>query len=215
MTRAQFRYGVLFAIAVAITVFALVARDTRTGRTIDLLAAGAALVVAIETSGLRPRRVVGATVAVAVGGVALASVLGRPSPVLPYATTALLLVVTIGVISRGLIRLILQRGVDLTAVFGALTVYLLAGLSFAFLYGAVAMGSSTDFFAQGTDGTQSDRVYFSFTALTTTGFGDLTAATRAGHALTVLEMLMGQLYLVTVLALLIGNLRQRRPSPGA
>ena len=54
--------------------------------------------------------------------------------------------------------------------------------------------------------------YYSFTTLTTTGFGDLTPATPAGHALAVIEMLTGQLYLVTVIGLLIGNFaaRQRR-----
>ena len=56
-----------------------------------------------------------------------------------------------------------------------------------------------------TDGTQGDRVYFSFTVLTTTGFGDFSAATPAGHAVAVIEMLTGQLYLVTVIGLLIGS----------
>jgi hypothetical protein len=58
---------------------------------------------------------------------------------------------------------------------------------------------------------QSQRVYFSYTALTTTGFGDLTARTPPGRALAVLEMLIGQLYLVTVIAMLVGNLSRRDP----
>ena len=70
--------------------------------------------------------------------------------------------------------------------------------------------SSADPFASGTDGTQNARVYFSFTTLTTTGFGDYTAANRGGRALAVLEMLLGQLYLVTVIGLLVGNLRRQR-----
>jgi len=45
--------------------------------------------------------------------------------------------------------------------------------------------------------------------LTTTGFGDLTARTAPGRALAVLEMLIGQLYLVTVIATLVGNLSRR------
>ena len=54
---------------------------------------------------------------------------------------------------------------------------------------------------------QSRRTYFSFTDLTTTGFGDLTPAAAIGRLLAVLEMLLGQLYLVTVISLLVGNLR--------
>ena len=52
---------------------------------------------------------------------------------------------------------------------------------------------------------QSRRTYFSFTVLTTTGFGDLTPAAGIGRLLAVLEMLLGQLYLVTVISLLVGE----------
>jgi hypothetical protein len=53
-------------------------------------------------------------------------------------------------------------------------------------------------------------VYFSFTVPTTTGFGDFTAATSLGHALAVMEMLLGQIYLVTVIGILVGNLARRQ-----
>ena len=46
--------------------------------------------------------------------------------------------------------------------------------------------------------------------LTTTGFGDLTPAAGIGRLLAVLEMLLGQLYLVTVISLLVGNLGRGR-----
>jgi hypothetical protein len=52
-------------------------------------------------------------------------------------------------------------------------------------------------------------VYYSFTVLTTTGFGDLTAASAAGEALSVVEMLAGQIYLVTVIGVLVGSFRPR------
>lgn len=209
MTQARFRYGAVFTITVALTVFALSVGDTNIGRTLELLAAGAALTVAVETSGARPsvRRTAGWAIALAVITVVVGSLIGSPTPAIPLLSTAVLLALTVAVISGGLIRLIFDRGVDLTAVFGALSVYLLIGLAFGFLIGAIAVGISGDYFAQGTDGTQADRVYFSFTSLTTTGFGDFTARTRAGHALSVLEMLIGQLYLVTVIALLVSNLR--------
>jgi hypothetical protein len=46
------------------------------------------------------------------------------------------------------------------------------------------------------------------------GYGDLTAATNVGRVLAVSEALIGQLYLVTAVALLVGNIgrgRHRRP----
>jgi hypothetical protein len=133
-----------------------------------------------------------------------------PHPALTFAASTVLLALTAGVILAGLVRLVVERGVVLQAVFGALAVYMLVGLTFAFLIGTLATGESSPYFASGTDATQSARVYFSFTALTTTGFGDYTAATRGGRALVVLEMLVGQLYLVTVIATLVGNLRHQR-----
>ena len=58
--------------------------------------------------------------------------------------------------------------------------------------------------------TTAHNVYFSFTTLTTTGFGDLTARASLGHTLSNLEMLIGQIYLVTVVSIVVGNLRPRR-----
>jgi hypothetical protein len=83
-----------------------------------------------------------------------------------------------------------------------------AGAVLGFAVGAAATGFSGWYFTSGTDAAQSARVYNSITVLTTTGFGDLTAAARRGRALAVLEMLLGQLYLVTVIATLVGNLRR-------
>ena len=207
-----FRYAAVLLLTLAIAVFALIAQDSGPVRTIELFAAGATLLVAVLTSRApaATRRVagVGVGVVVLVGGVT-AAVVG-PHPAITFAGTSVLLAVTAGVILAGLVRLVVERGVVLQAVFGALAVYVLVGLTFSFVIGALATGESTPYFASGTDGTQNARVYFSFTALTTTGFGDYTAATRAGRALAVLEMLVGQLYLVTVIATLVGNLRHQR-----
>ena len=47
--------------------------------------------------------------------------------------------------------------------------------------------------------------------MATVGYGDYTVAGDLGRTLAVLEGLLGQLYLVTVVALLVGRLRSRRP----
>ena len=59
------------------------------------------------------------------------------------------------------------------------------------------------------DGTVSVRLYFSFVTLTTVGYGDDTAASNAGHTLAVTEALGGQVYLVTVVAVLVSRMRPR------
>jgi hypothetical protein len=114
------------------------------------------------------------------------------------------------VLTRGVVRLVRDRGVTLQAVAGALTSYLLIGLLFALVVRVIVGLSTHPYFEQVSNAavTQSQQIYFSFTTLTTTGYGDLTPTLNAGRALSVLEMLVGQIYLVTVIGLLIGNLRR-------
>ncbi|MCL2768523.1 MAG: ion channel [Solirubrobacterales bacterium] len=116
------------------------------------------------------------------------------------------------VLTRGVVRLIGEHGVTIQAVAGALTSYLLIGLLFALIVRFVVAAGSGHYFAQssGSHVTLSEEIYFSFTTLTTTGYGDLTPTTNVGRMLSVLEMLIGQIYLVTVIGLLIGNLRRAR-----
>ncbi len=76
---------------------------------------------------------------------------------------------------------------------------------FASLFSAVAALSDVPFFADGATPTLSSLQYFSFTTLTTVGYGDLAPATRLGRSLAITEALVGQIYLVTVVALLVGN----------
>ncbi len=208
------RYGAVLVLTLVLTTFALVAPEGEISRLVELAGAAATLFAAMLTAGARAdvRRaaLVAAVVTIVIGGGS--AIAGAPRGMLAFAATAAVHATTIAVIVGGLVRLVQERGVGVQAVFGALAVYLLVGLAFGFLIGAVATGFDGPYFAQGTDGNQSQRIYFSFTALTTTGFGDYTAATRAGRALAVLEMLVGQLYLVTVIATLVGNLGRSRRS---
>jgi Ion channel len=204
------RYGAVLLITLGLAVYALNAPETRAARVLELLASGAVLIVAVVTSRApaATRAVAGAVMMIAVLGSALVATVGHPEPTAALAVTAVLLAATAAVIVSGLARLVGERGVVVQVVLGALAVYVLVGLVFGFAIGAAASGFDRAYFASGTDATQSARVYYSFTTLTTTGFGDLTAATRGGRALAVLEMLLGQLYLVTVIATLVGNLRR-------
>jgi Ion channel len=116
------------------------------------------------------------------------------------------------VIVIGIVRHVRATGViTFRTMFGVLCVYLLIGNAFAFAYGIVSAADEGAFFAQIEGGDQSDFLYFSFVTLTTIGFGDLTAAADLGRALAVTEALVGQIYLVTVVALIVSNMT----GPGA
>jgi hypothetical protein len=101
--------------------------------------------------------------------------------------------------------------VNLQAVLGLLTVYLLLGLFFAylFMFAAALRGS---FFVQG-ETEPSSFVYYSYITLATVGYGDLTPLVGAPRALAVGEAITGQLYLVSVVALAVG--RFGRPRVGS
>ena len=94
-------------------------------------------------------------------------------------------------------------------VAGVLCFYLLVGLFFAYLYTAIQNLGGAPFFANGDAATSSRTVYFSFTTITTVGYGDFTARTNLGHTLAVTEALLGQIYLVTVVAAIVGHLVTR------
>jgi hypothetical protein len=105
-----------------------------------------------------------------------------------------------------------KQAVTIEAVFGVLCVYILLGMFFAFVYGSVNNRGAGAFFAGGEQATVAKCLYYSFTTLTTVGYGDLTARTNLGHTLSVSEALIGQIYLVTVVSLIVANLGRARPT---
>ena len=123
----------------------------------------------------------------------------------------LLNVLLVAVAPAVIARSILRRGiVDVHAVLGAICIYVLIGMLWAFLDNAIGAFGSEPFFVQTHNASTAEYLYFSYVTQTTVGYGDFTAATGLGRALAVLEALIGQLYLVTVIALLVGNLGRAR-----
>ncbi len=105
-------------------------------------------------------------------------------------------------------HLVLRRRVDTQTVLGAIAAYLMAGMFFAFLYHALGLTQThPPFFGPQGDGTFSQDLFFSFTTLTTTGYGNLIPAANPGQTLAVLEMLIGQLFLVTAVGKVVSAWR--------
>ena len=207
--RASHSYRFVLILVLVTFVFTSAAPNESWAKSVLVLLQCATLIAALWTSGLgRDRRailalvVIGPVVAIVqllVGGTTLIGIVGILNMLLVAATIA---VIALGVID--------QRQVNRQSVTGAVCIYVLLGMLFTFVYGAAAVLGSGDFFAQGTDGTPSLQLYFSYVTLATLGYGDYTPATTLGHTLAVSEALLGQLYLVTVVALLVGNLSHQR-----
>jgi Ion channel len=204
---AQYRYGAVLLLVICVVMFVIVVPDSDVARAIAFALVGAALVVAIGTSRersvVRRRRIlIGGSIIAVITVLTAAGVL----PVsITFAAGALTTLAVPATLAGGLLRLVRERGATVQAVAGGLAIYLLLGLAFASAVGFVSDVQSNQFFSQAAHTNASDRVYYSFTVLTTTGFGDFTAAHSAGRALAVLEMLVGQIYLVTVISILIGR----------
>jgi hypothetical protein len=178
--------------------------DRRWGALASTLLAAVALVVAIsdpdagETVSRRQAVLIGACVVVApiVLVVDSNSVLGiaylLPVALLVFAT----LPITIS-------RVLKHPRVTHETVLGALCSYVLLGLLFAFVYLAMTEFRDAPFFVQPGLHAQSEYLYYSFVTLTTLGFGDLSPSVGLPQAMTALEALLGQVFLVTLVARLV------------
>jgi hypothetical protein len=140
---------------------------------------------------------------------------GNPRGGAMRVANALLVLLAPPAIIAGVVRILrAKQTVTLEAVFGVLSVYLLFGMLFGFIFGAIDRFGGNPFFAGGEPATVAHCLYFSFTTLTTVGYGDLTARTNLGHTLSVSEALLGQIYLVTIVSLIVANLGRSRPAAG-
>jgi hypothetical protein len=97
--------------------------------------------------------------------------------------------------------------VTLQSIFGAFSAYLIVGLMFASFFAAIYHFSGDHFFANNQPGNTQTFQYFSFTTLTTLGYGDFTALENSGRAVAVMEALTGQIFLATLVARLVAAFR--------
>lgn len=120
------------------------------------------------------------------------------------------------------IRVFGKGAINVHRIQGAIAVYLLLGLIFAFAFEWLEMARPGAFTFTTSD-LASDRsahfVYFSLVALTTVGFGDITPVHPFARSLTSLEALIGQLYPAILLARLVSlelyyGTQPAEPKPG-
>ena len=213
--RRQERYGLLLgAIVVAFAVQGI-GSTNQTEQVIVTALLGATLLLSLWCAEAKPIVMRGGALVVVAVFLAslLETVLGTPGGGATRLANALLVSLAPPAIIVGVVRSLRARqGVTLEAVFGVLCVYLLIGMLFAFVYGSIDHLGESPFFAGGQPASVADCLYYSFTTLTTVGYGDLTAHSNLGHTLSVSEALVGQIYLVTIVSLIVANLGRSRPA---
>ncbi len=216
-TRRQ-RYGLLLGAIILAFAIQGIAEPGKAEQIIVAVLLGVTLLLALWAAEAKPR--VMRPAALIVAAVIITSIVETANGGVGGGATrianALLVALAPPAIIVGVVRSLRARGaVTLEAVFGVLCVYILLGMFFAFIYGTIDRFGGDPFFAGGQSATVANCLYFSFSSLTTAGYGDFTARTNLGHTLSVSEALLGQIYLVTIVSLIVANLGRSRPASKA
>jgi len=111
-----------------------------------------------------------------------------------------LLTVAMGAVLR---RVVTTAEVGSRTILGAISVYTVLGILFTFIYGTIERIQGGAFFEGVAHPQGNDFLFFSYTTLTTTGYGDLVPGGQPGRMLAGFEMLIGQIFLVTLVAGLV------------
>lgn len=195
------RYGVVLVLAALVGLLAPLAENRWAALVASIFIAVIVLRAAVVTGMSRLVRLLLAGLAsvLVVGALLGSAVEGRYLAGWIMAATGVLLTVAPILILRDVLS---QRFVSGQTILGAICVYVLFGLVFSFWYLAVNELTSGPLFAQGETAAGSE-VYFSYVALTTLGFGDLAPVGYVGRALVVFETMIGQVFLVTLVARLV------------
>jgi Ion channel len=210
--RIHYRFGIVLALIIVAVFFVMAAPRGDAARFVSVTLQALVLVAAVIASKSPPWVIRLSVVAAIVGIAGSAAALfgtGEFGNSAAGLVALLYVLMTPPAIATGVVKQFREEGgVTIHSMFGVLCLYLLIGLIFAVAFAVIQDISSTDFFTT-EDGGRDDFLYFSYATLTTVGYGDLIAATNLGRSLAISEALLGQIYLVTVVALIVGNLRGR------
>jgi Ion channel len=209
--RIHYRFGIVLALIVVAIFFTMAAPRGDGARFVSVALQASVLVAAVIASKAHPWVIRLSVVAALIGIAGSAAALfgtgqfGNSSAGL---VALLYVLLTPPALVSGLIKQFREeRTVTIHSMFGVLCLYLLVGLVFAVGFAEIQLLSDTDFFTT-KEGGRDDFLYFSYATLTTVGYGDLVAATNLGRSLAITEALLGQIYLVTVVALIVSNIRR-------
>lgn len=175
--------------------------------------------VAIVFHVTRARRLVQRVswVVLSVAGAAaiIATAFGIDGPVLAIPLSAASMIALLVAPGAIIIHQVTRRGLDLEALLAAITAYILVGMFFAFVYNLMSQISPTPMFGEKSLDSLGNQLFFSFTALTTTGYGNLVPVGTGGQAIAIAEGITGQLFLITAVARIMRGASAKRGTPSS
>jgi hypothetical protein len=210
------RYGLALVLLLLSLLYLMAIPEGDWGRVIALAFQAVALLATLYASDAdrRLRVAIGLVYLLAlVGGVFGSVYASDPDGLVLRSLNLAVLLVAMPAIAHGVVRQVsTARQITIQTMFGVLCVFIIMTMAFAYIFAVVGAADDTPFFAQGAQWNQiADYLYFSIITITTTGFGDLTPGTGLGRSLTSAEALIGQIYLVTVVAVIVSNLGRSKP----
>jgi hypothetical protein len=201
-------YGALLILILVTYVLMDAIEDSLWGRAVISVFFGGILLLTLYTSKVHRRVIQVATVVVVLfllANFAFAAFGREPHHGASMLVIVLVLICPIIV----LVRIFRHPIVNIETVLGAIDAYLLMAITFAGIYRFL---DSIDgpFFVQIRHPNGIKYLYFSFVTITTLGFGDLSPNRDSGRVAVSIEALLGQIFLVTIVAVLIASFARAR-----
>jgi len=199
-------YGLTLLLTIATIACIALTGFGSVGGIIEVVLAGATLLFALNTSRANPRvmRVAQAFVGISLA-VAVIAQLSGDSKLGDFSIAAIGLAIAAIVPVVILLNIVRSPEITYRLVIGALVIYLLIGLCYAYGFAVIALATGQPFFVQTANANSSTFLYFSYVTLSTVGYGDYSAALPIGQLTSVSEAIFGQLYLVSIVAILVAN----------
>ena len=181
--------------------------QAKLGRTITSVIATLTVALSMAASAAKPWAIRASWLA---GGVVIvASIITEPAQALSVAAVfglGFLMIASPVLIVRRISR---HDVITATTMWGAIAAYLSLGIAFSLIYAAI-FSADADAFRSVTGVGLADFNYFSFVTMTTLGYGDITPVTDLARAVSVLQTVIGQIFLVVVVARVVTMLGTRR-----
>jgi len=204
-------YGVLLILILALLVAQTVAHEYRGGGLVVGVLVTAVLLVALRSSHVKRPLFRATAIFAAIGLIALVSATIDTSRTL---VPDIALVVGVLLAAAPLVvlgRIVRHRVITIETIFGAISVYLLIALVFAFWFSGVHNADGAAFILPEAEPNQTTWTYYSFVTITTLGYGDITPVATMARSLAGIEAVLGQVYLVTIVARFVSLLGTAPP----
>lgn len=212
------RFGLLLVLtSISVAVLSLIDLDdpneslrSELGWLMVSFSVGFSLLVALRASGVTRRwqRVANVFIGVALVAAVLSAILIQFSDVavLPGIGRPSFVWVVIALVSPVVVlrRVLSHQTVTIETLWGAMSVYLLMAIAYNYMFLEVQRFGSVPFF--GVEETTSSFMYFSVVTITTLGYGDLSPVSDVGRFFAITEAIIGQVFLVTIVARLVSLL---------